>query len=272
MNKILVVGFGFVGKAYAQYMREIGQDVKVFAKPEEIKLIESYGFKAPKDEETFDCGVICLPTPTINGKCSTSIVEDVLTNKLEKKYNIERYILKSTVEIGTTKRLEEKIKKKVIFYPEFLEAGTPLGGVLNQKMAVFGSNTKLSEDEQKQFIAIAFGQETKPRDTEIFFTTSETAESIKLIHNMWLACNISFWNSIVHNSQIVNKKVDIQTALNVIHCSPYFGTHPWSVGKAYGGACLPKDIQGFIGASDSKKDGVFLEFLKKIEEVNQNVK
>jgi UDPglucose 6-dehydrogenase len=272
MNKVLVAGFGFVGKAYAQYMREIGQDVTVYAKPEETELIQSYGFKLPKDGEKFDCGIICLPTPTINGKCSTAIVEDVLTNKLQQKYDIDMYLLKSTVEIGTTRKLEEKIKKQVVFYPEFLEARTPLGGVLNQKMAVFGSNTLLSEDKQKQLLSVAFGQDTKPRDTEIFFTDSETAESIKLIHNMWLACNISFWNSIVHNSQIVNKKVNIQTALEAIHCSPYFGKHPWAVGKAYGGACLPKDIQGFIGASDPKKDGVFLDFLKKIEEVNQNVK
>ncbi len=269
MGKILVAGFGFVGRAYSKWLRYIGNDVNVYAKPEDYPNMEKFGFVLPSKKEKYDAAVICLPTPTTDGYCDTSIVESVMAD-LNKNYKIAQFVIKSTVPIGTTRKMENALGKRVLFYPEFLEAKNPLGGVSNQKIIAFGSTKTFSEKERAKLLELFFGGADKP-SAPAEFVSAETAESLKYIHNLWLATNISFWNAMVNNSQIKDTGVDTSKVLKLIHRSEYFGTHPWAVGKAYGGACLPKDIGAFIGSS-KPEDGVFMDFLKMVDLVNDTVK
>ena len=64
--------------------------------------------------------------------------------------------------------------------------------------------------------------------------------------------------------------VDYNLVLDETHKSKYFGIHPWHIGTAYGGECLPKDIKAFV--SSIKGESVFKKFIKAIDEVNEKVK
>ena len=66
------------------------------------------------------------------------------------------------------------------------------------------------------------------------------------------------------------KDANFKLVLKETHKSEYFGKHPWHIGTAYGGACLPKDIKAFVASV--KKDSVYKKFIKAIDEVNEKVR
>jgi UDP-glucose 6-dehydrogenase len=232
---VLCFGFGFVGKAYALWLREQGHTVSVMtAKDHTWRDSIDYGFfePLPWKELSYDAIVIAVPTPTVKNKQDISILENVL-GRIRKTYRTRNIIIKSTVLPENIKVLEKKYKKNgqhFYLYPEFLEAKNPIGGVFNQTCMVFGKTGKWSADE-KAFLSKLFNLPIN----DITFTTLETASMLKYVHNMWLSCNISFWNAIMRCSKDHN--IDINTVLTETHKSKYFGPHPWSIGTAYGGAC-----------------------------------
>jgi len=270
---VLCVGFGFVGKAYALLLRELGHNVYVQTANDNTKVeANGYGFKdiekfvmASTDFTfVFDAAIIAVPTPTNDDTQDLSIIKEVLTT-MQNAYNIKNIIIKSTVIPKSLSELEEEFKKPgqgFYMYPEFLEANNPIGGVFNQKCCAFGK-TEDWTSEEKNFVSKLFGLSGK----NVTFTTLETACILKYIHNLWLSCNISFWNSM---ARCVSGDIDLDAVLEETHKSEYFGKHPWHIGTAYGGACLPKDIKAFL--SSVSKDSVFKKFIKTIDDVNEDVK
>ena len=265
--KVLCVGFGFVGKAYALLLRELGHTVYVQTGVDKTyDEAKDYGFLMHSNlTDDFDAVCIAVPTPTINGKQDTRILEDVLW-KVKSCFHVKNIFIKSTVVPATLKEFEKKYKKHnqhFYMYPEFLEAQNPIGGVFNQKCCAFGKTGEWKKSE-KRFISMLFGLSQE----RITFTTLETASILKYIHNMWLSCNVSFWNAIKRCTNL--KDIDFDLVLAETHKSEYFGKHPWHIGTAYGGACLPKDIKAFLDSVE--KDSVYKKFIKAIDEVNESVR
>jgi nucleotide sugar dehydrogenase len=258
--KLLSIGFGFVGKAYSIFLRESGHDVSVLTKKDQTyEEARNYNFREPLDGETFDAAIIAVPTPTNNGISDISIVEEAI-EIATKKYHAKNIIIKSTVPPGSTRSFASKNPGyEFYFYPEFLEAKNPIGMVFNQKIMVFG-NDKWTP-EKKQFTGNLF------RFREPALTDFETAETLKYIHNIWLACNISLWNSVIRTC---SQSVDYEFLLSQIHQSEYFGTHPWKIGEAFGGYCLPKDLEAYI--AQIKGNNAYKVFIKAIKDVNEAVK
>jgi len=68
-----------------------------------------------------DAIVVCVPTPqSPDGACDTSIVESVVA-----WLETPLIILRSTVSVGTTRRLSTKYRKNIVFQPEYGPAETP---------------------------------------------------------------------------------------------------------------------------------------------------
>ena len=256
---LLCIGFGFVGKAYAILLRENGHEVKVITKEDETKTdSEKYGFTQPIKNEIFDVAIIAVPTPSNENGFNSEIIEQAINTAIT-KHSCKNIIIKSTVLPGTTQKFSENYPNtEFYFYPEFLEAKNPIGGVFNQKIKVFGTNNWT--EEKKRFINELF------KLNEIEFTNFETAETIKYAHNLWLTCNISFWNSMLKTK---NEKVDFEIVLNEVHKSDYFGKHPWVIGKPFGGDCLPKDLKAYIHLI--KSDSIHKKFIENIERVNNQI-
>ncbi len=263
--RIACFGFGYVGKAYALWLKEHGHEVSVkTAQDNTMDEARGYFFHEPFWDE-YDAIVVAVPTPTINNKQDLTILRNVL-DKIKKGYKTKCIIIKSTVLPQEILKLEKefaKPKQLFVHYPEFLEAKNPIGGVFNQTCCVFGKTGKWSK-KQKEFISELFSLDQKL----MTFTNLTTASMLKYIHNMWLSCNVSFWNSIIRSTKI--KDIDYNSVLKETHKSKYFGIHPWHIGTAYGGDCLPKDIKAFINSVKNKS--VFKKFIKTIDAVNEEVK
>ena len=263
---VLCVGFGFVGKAYALFLRELGHTVYVLTGKDKTRdEAIGYGFKdASVCGLSFDVAVIAVPTPTINGHQDLSIIKQVLTT-LKTGYDVKNIVIKSTVIPKSLCKLEEEYTvpgQGFYMYPEFLEAQNPIGGVFNQKCCAFGKTGDWTPKE-KDFVFKLFGL----KENDVTFTSLETACILKYVHNIWLSCNVSFWNAM---KRCVNENIDFDSVLKETHKSEYFGRHPWHIGTAYGGACLPKDIKAFLSSVNS--DSVFKRFIKAIDDVNEDVK
>lgn len=263
---VLCVGFGYVGKAYAMLLRELHHEVDVVtALDDTFNDAVKYNFRATTfmPSGNFEAAIIAVPTPNIDGKQDLSILTSVLQDIQENK-KIPNIIIKSTVLPMEILKLEEESKlpnQRFILYPEFLEAKNPIGGAFNQSCKVFGKSGKWGA-EDKKFVAKLFGFEIK----ELAFTNLATASMLKYIHNMWLSCNVSFWNAMMRCGQ---PDVDYDLILRETHKSKYFGTHPWHIGTAYGGTCLPKDIKAFVNSITDAN--AYLNFLADIDEVNEAV-
>lgn len=267
--KVLCVGFGYVGKAYALLLRELGHEVHVLtAQDDTMDNAIKYSFPPPHDR-CYDVAVIAVPTPTREGQQDVSVLGKVLSKinlRITGKFEVKNIVIKSTVLPLNIIMLEEKFKlpnQRFILYPEFLEACNPIGGVFNQTCKVFGKSGKWSKKD-KEFVCSLFGF----KKDDVTFTNLTTASILKYVHNMWLCCNLSFWNSVIRS--MANMDVNFNLVLKETHKSKYFGTHPWHIGTAYGGACLPKDIKAFISSVD--KVSVFRRFIELIDGVNEEVK
>lgn len=135
MKSIGIVGYGYVGKAFARmFDDQVGRYNQVeifdpFIKDPQDAINQSLPANQclyTKEEvgkemiNNCDVGVICVPTPsTDDGGCDTSIVEEVV-GWLETPV----ILIKSTVKPGTVDRLTKLYpNKKIVFSPEYVGEG-----------------------------------------------------------------------------------------------------------------------------------------------------
>jgi UDPglucose 6-dehydrogenase len=108
----------------------------------------------------------------------------------------------------------------------------------------------------------------KPLNIPIFRTDLTTAELIKYASNCCLASRISYWNEIFY---ICNQLgIDSNFVANIVGMDKRIGKYGTIHGKAFGGKCLPKDLQAFI--SFAEETGYNPIFLKAVHEINEKIK
>ena len=118
MKTIGIIGNGFVGNAIAEGFKHYTV-VKIHDRDDKRS---SHSFE---DTINSDIVFVSVPTPMSNkqgGRCNLSIIEDVFT-KASKIKNSAIFVIKSTVPIGTTSKLQKKYPNLIIIHsPEFLTA------------------------------------------------------------------------------------------------------------------------------------------------------
>jgi UDP-glucose 6-dehydrogenase len=125
--KILLIGYGFVGKAVANAIKD--QHRVVIIDPQ-------YTTTEIQHHPDADGVIICAPTPTTeNGICDVSIIAKIMDQ-------IPIYmpvLIKSTVLPSTVDGFDEIYPEHSIVYsPEFLRARSANDDFLNQKYVVLG--------------------------------------------------------------------------------------------------------------------------------------
>jgi UDPglucose 6-dehydrogenase len=102
------------------------------------------------------------------------------------------------------------------------------------------------------------------------FTNPAEAEFVKCAHNIFNATKISFWNEMWLVAQRLDLDLD-PIAATVARSAegsinPQYGIRG---GAPYGGACLPKDTQGFLGFA--KTIDVDMPLLSAVVETNDRL-
>jgi UDPglucose 6-dehydrogenase len=108
----------------------------------------------------------------------------------------------------------------------------------------------------------------KPLRVPIIRTDLKTAEMIKYAANCALASRISYWNEIYYICQKLG--IDSDFVARVAAMDKRIGKYGTIHGKAFGGKCLPKDIEAFI--SFAEELGYEPKLLKAVVEINERIK
>ena len=289
--KITVIGAGYVGLVQCVCLADFGFDVTCIEKDSDKLKELKFGripFYEPGLEDLFkknleknrlnfinkysdnisrsDVIFICVGTPPKkNGQSNLNFI-DQSTKEIAKK--IKGYtvvVSKSTVPVGTSRRIERILKKKkparmfdVVSNPEFLREGSALEDFIRPDKIVIGCRTFKAEKILKKIY--------KPLNRPYVITNNETAEIIKYANNSFLATKITFINEIADLCENIGAKVEtVAKALGLDgRIGPKF-LHP---GPGYGGSCFPKDVKSLI--YQGNKNSSDLTIIKAVDRANES--
>ncbi|MGN8842511.1 hypothetical protein ACTNDN_06765 [Niallia sp. HCP3S3_B10] len=187
-------------------------------------------------EKKYDCCIICVPTPLVNGGLSTNHVEEVLNT-----INADYFIVKSTVPIGFCDK-----HHNVMFSPEF--SGSTAHNVdIDDNFTIIGATT----NTQRQFVSDLFYSKKPSHLHKIYFTTNKEAELLKLMENAYLGYIVTFATEI--NKIATKYDIDYNVVSELLKLDPRMPqshTHVFDGQDYYSSHCLNKDIPEL--ARDSK--------------------
>lgn len=292
---LTIVGHGYVGLVSACVFADFGNEVYVIGRNKEkinrlkngdpiifepgLKELLEKNLKAGRLHFTLDYQeaipqseivFITVGTPPKNnGEADLSSVFEVAKN-IAKNLSSHFTVVscKSTVPVGTNKKVEEIIKKyahkkaqfAVASCPEFLREGSAIADTLNADRIVIGSSSKKAIE-----ILLKLHQ---PFSSKKIVTNLASAELIKYAANAILATKISFSNLIAFYCEKTG--ADVEKVLDAVGLDKRIGRIFMNPGVGYGGSCLPKDVLALIDTG--KKLNIDTSLLEAVDKVNYQAK
>ena len=183
-------------------------------------------------------------------------------------------VTKSTVPVGTNRKVEETIRRaldergvKVEFdvasNPEFLKEGDAVNDFMKPDRVVIGVESdraaKVMERLYHAFIL---------NNIPIYFMDILSAEMTKYAANSMLAARISFMNDIANLCELVG--ADVECVKRGIGSDTRIGRKFLNDGCGDGGSCFPKDVKALVKTGEDR--GYPMEVLKAVERVNERQK
>jgi UDPglucose 6-dehydrogenase len=259
MGRAVIVGSGVVGTATGKGFADSGHQVQfVDINPSRVEDLRQEGFAAStvidlSGPPTFI--FLTVPTPSSPVGYDLGALEAGVRSVGEALRHAGAWhtvVVRSTVAPGTCENvvkplLEQASDRRVGEHfalasnPEFLRAASAREDFLMPWMTVIGSRSRRTVERLVEFYD-GFGGEVRT------FSSPAEAELAKCAHNLFNATKISFWNEMWKIGQRLGVGVD-EVAATVARSAegsinPEYGIKG---GKPFGGACLPKDTQGFLG-------------------------
>jgi UDPglucose 6-dehydrogenase len=232
--KVGIIGNGFVGNAIYQNLKDKVENLFVFD-IDKTKSISSY-------DETINSDIIfvCLPTPMkdkMGGECNLTYVEEFFDSLPSNLSGI--FVIKSTVPIGTTKKLSNKRNDlRIIHNPEFLTARNSVEDFNSADRNIIGGDASLTK-KLEDFYLNYF-----PHIQNIL-VTSEESESIKYFSNTYLSLKVAYFNLMYDLCEKIG--MSFENVRNGVSLDKRIGTsHTFVPGvdgdRGFGGTCFPKDL------------------------------
>ena len=176
---------------------------------------------------------------------------------------------KSTVPVGTARRVKEEIAKHtrhefdVVSNPEFLKEGAAIDDFMKPDRVVIGSESERAGELMDELYG-PFVRTGKP----IIHMDLASAELTKYAANAMLATRISFMNEIANICTKVGASVD--KVRKGIGTDDRIGSRFLFSGVGYGGSCFPKDVKAVVKTAE--EHGYDFRILKAVEAVNETQK
>ena len=295
--KICIVGTGYVGLVSGTCFAEFGVQVVCIDKDEKkIKNLKKglipiyepglddlvkknlnqgrlkFDTKLRPYVNNSDAIFIAVGTPSRRGDGHADLryVFSVAEEISESINNYSVIVTKSTVPVGTGKKVRDIIKKKnknvefdVASNPEFLREGSAINDFMRPDRVVIGCES----DKAKKILSELY-RPLYLLETPILFTRRETAELIKYAANAFLATKITFINEISDLCEKVGANVsDVSTGMGLDGRIGKKFLHP---GPGYGGSCFPKDTLALVKtAKDYRSE---LNLVQEVVKSNKNRK
>jgi UDPglucose 6-dehydrogenase len=182
--------------------------------------------------------------PNADGSADLSFVNNAAVQIARNIHTYKVVVMKSTVPVGTGKRLTELIKANlpapvgfsVVSNPEFLREGAAISDFMRPDRVVIGSG-----DDQATEVMRELYRPLYLIETPFVITSVEGAELTKYAANAFLATKISFINEIANLCEKVG--CDVHDVARAIGMDRRIGSKFLHPGPGFGGSCFPKDTR-----------------------------
>lgn len=298
--KIAIVGTGYVGLVTGTCFAEIGVDVTcVDVDKQKIDnlnrgiipiyepgLEELVTRNANAGRLTFTTSLeSCLDDvevvfsavgtpPDEDGNADLKYVLQVAKTIGEHMNNYVLVVTKSTVPVGTARKVRETIQTEldkrglqiefdVASNPEFLKEGNAVDDFMSPDRVVVGV-----ESERAKKVMTRLYKPFLINNFRVMFMDIPSAEMTKYAANSMLATRISFMNDIANLCELVGADVNMVRA--GIGSDTRIGRKFLYPGCGYGGSCFPKDVKALIRTAE--QNGYTMRVLNAVEEVNERQK
>jgi len=291
--KICVVGIGYVGLVTAACLAETGNNVvcvdrdgdKITGLKDGVIPIYEPGLtemvkhnqKLGRLHFTTDLkyGVdnsliifLGVGTPSApDGSADISAILSVAADIAENLNDYRIIVTKSTVPIGTHKKITDIIKSRTempfdyVSNPEFLREGSAIDDFMRPERIIIGTTNPAVKEIMKQLYD-PFMRKSK----RVLFMDIVSAEMTKYAANAMLATRVSFMNEISALCERIG--ADVEQVRQGVGSDSRIGPSFLFPGVGFGGSCLPKDVRSLIHTGD--EHGVEMKIAKSVQQVNIN--
>lgn len=235
---VLLIGYGWVGQYMGKYFKTADYVTAdgIICKVSDPKSESNFEYL---EEGYYDLAIISVPTPMNpkTGQCDVSIVEQVVNRY---KNYVKYFLIKSTVEIGTTARISKEYNVKIAMSPEYVgeTLGHPLLEPRRDAFQIIGSDDQEVSNKIAEFFSLVLHA-----NAPIYLCSSVEAEIIKYCENMWIMQRVDYWNDVYDicetlggSFQKVREGLVLDPRFSRTHSFVYPNNRGWS------GKCLPKDM------------------------------
>lgn len=234
MNKVGIIGYGWVGKA----MGKLFPDAYIY---------DPVLFPECTKEELNKCDIsfVCVPTPCPSeGRLDTSIVEECI-----KWCNSPIIIVRSTVNPGDCDKWSLKYNKEIVYQPEYL-GETPSHPMLDMKTRPFLIIGGRPEGRRK---LIELYAEVYNANISIRQVTLLEAEVIKMTENRAIFFKVAQCQELYDVCELAG--VDYYTVRDAVYGDdPRFNlwfTFIYPDKRGANSKCIPKDVYGWCAFAES---------------------
>lgn len=214
---------------------------------------------------------IAVGTPSAkDGSADMRYVEEVARNIADHMDDHKTIVTKSTVPVGTYKKIKSVISQRLkdnkknlefdlVSNPEFLREGCAIDDAFNPNRVVVGLESERATQVMKRLYE-PFLKNGAP----LLVMDPASSEMTKYAANATLAAKISLMNEFSQLCEVTG--ADIESVRLGIGSDHRIGPHFIYAGVGYGGSCFPKDVRALIHMGRSH--GQQMQILENVEEVN----
>lgn len=235
MNKIGIVGMGYVGQAVASAYTEKVKEVVC------VDIIEEKSTHKFNDLFKTDAIFICVPSPMkSDGSCNA----DILIDTLDKLKKYKKTIISKTTALPS---IYEKLGNEyynLVHVPEFLTAHNNIKDYANETGAIIGAS-----DDDSRVLALQILKLGQSKLTSFYTCSLKEAAFAKYVENCFLATKVIFMNEMASLANKIN--LDWDKIRRILEKDPRVGLSHCKVPGhdgllGFGGVCFPKDTSAFL--------------------------